>query len=277
VAIPISIERIAPLPPIAVEILDRVPALDNGLDSHLHALLQQETALVAKIVLIANRRGLVAGSIEQVPASNLAEIALSILVRQYMQRAFDVMEGRRYWRYTLACAFTCQELNSFESVAGLRAYSAGLLHDIGRLALIAAYPDKYANLLMLTDSMFNSGRPLNISEYERMLFGLDRFATGDWLAASWKLPGWLHPVVGKFNNQPSAPDRRLIEIVRVGTQLAHSLGFGYLRTAPRIGVRQVLSKFPSALPHWETLDQWGLGAEAWRASIESRLSWYESN
>ncbi len=257
-----------------MEILKHIPSLQNSLDSHLQKLLEHEAALSSDIVLIANRSGLTADGIESIPASNLAEIALSVLVRQYMQRAFDVAEDRRYWRYTLACAFTCQELMAIDNITGLRAYAAGLLHDIGRLALIAAYPEKYANLLALTDSMFESGRPFNISEYERMLFGMDRFATGDWLAAKWKLPAWLHPVVGKFNKQPAAIDRQLIEIVRAGTQVAHSLGFGYLRAAPRLSVPQVLSKVPAALRHWETLDQWSLGEEAWRARIESRLSWY---
>ena len=273
-AIPISIQRIAPLPPIAVEVLNRIPSLGNAADSDLPALLQHDTGLLAEILSIADRRGLVVDSIEQIPATDLAEIALSLFVRQYMQRAFDVSEDRRYWRYTLACAFACQELLGFDSVTGLRAYAAGLLHDIGRLALIAAYPEKYANLLTLTDSMFESGRPFNISEYERLLFGLDRFATGDWLAGMWKLPAWLQPVVGKFNSKPTAPDRELIETVRAGTQLAHSLGFGYLTAAPRLSVRQVLSKLPAAMRHWETLDYWNLGEGAWRARIELRLSWY---
>lgn len=258
-----------------MEILKHIPSLENNLDSHLLQLLEHEAALAAQIVSVANRSGLLGESAEQIPTSNLAEIALSLLVRQYMQRAFDVAEDRRYWRYTLACAFACQELMAIDNITGLRAYAAGLLHDIGRLALIAAYPEKYANLLALTDSMFESGRPFNISEYERMLFGMDRFATGDWLAAKWKLPAWLHPVVGKFNNQPSALDRNLIEIVRAGTQVAHSLGFGYLRAAPRLEVPQVLSKLPAALRQWETLDHWSLGEEAWQARIESRLSWYE--
>jgi HD-like signal output (HDOD) protein len=278
VAVPISIERLAPLPHTAVEILNRIPALENAQENaqsgHLHALLEPDAALLGEIVSIANRSGLAADSVEQIPAADLAQIALSVLVRHYMQRAFDVGEGRRYWRYTLACAFTCRELQSVGSVAGLHAYAAGLLHDIGRLALIAAYPEKYANLLTLTNSMFESGRPFNISEYERMLFGLDRFATGDWLADAWKLPRWLRPVVGNFNKQSTAPDRRLIEIVRAGTQLAHSLGFGYLTAAPRLSVPEILSKLPSALPQWKALDYWNLGEEAWRAKIESQLSWY---
>lgn len=268
-SVPISIERIAPLPPIAVEILNRIPSLPDAADDILNQLLQSEAQLQEETIQMAHQRGL-----ENPRATDLAEIALSLLVRRYMQRAFDVTEDLRYWRYTLACAFSCQELARFDNIAGLQAYAAGLLHDIGRLALIAAYPEKYANLLTLTNTMFESGRPFNISEYERMLFGLDRFATGDWLAAKWKLPAWLHPVVGKFTSQPTPADHRLIENVRAGTQLAHSLGFGYLEAAPRMSIREILSKHPSALRHWSALDKFGLGEKAWHASIEPRLSWY---
>ena len=274
-AIPISIERIAPLPPIAVEILSRIPSLESSPDSHLQNLLEHQAALSADIVSIANRSGLAAESTEQIPPSNLAEIALSVLVRQYMQRAFDVAEDRRYWRYTLACAFTCQELIAIDNITGLRAYAAGLLHDIGRLALIAAYPEKYANLLALTDSMFESGRPFNISEYERMLFGMDRFATGDWLAGKWKLPAWLHPVVGKFNKQPAAIGSPAHRNRPRRNPIGAFPGLRVSEAAPRLSVRQILSKLPAALRHWETLDQWNLGEEAWRARIEARLSWYQ--
>jgi hypothetical protein len=269
VSVPVSIQRIAPLPTITVEILNRIPSLPDAVDAGFNELLKSEPQLQESTIQLANQHGF-----PDLHAPDLAQIALSVLLRQYMQRAFDVSEDFRYWRYTLACAFTCQELARFDNITGLQAYAAGLLHDIGRLGLIAAYPEKYANLLTLTNSMFESGRPFDISEYERMLFGLDRFATGGWLAGTWRLPAWLRPVVGKFTDRPTEADRRLIDMVRSGTQLAHSLGFGYLEAAPRMSVREILSKHPAALHHWGALDRFQLGEKAWRASIEPRLTWY---
>jgi hypothetical protein len=274
VTVPVSIERIPAFPPLAVEILSRIPSLTNAPDSDLPSLIRTSEGLGEEIVLTGIRKGLFIDTADQIPMLDLAEIALSILVRQYMQRTFDLDEDRRYWRYTLACAFTCKELARLDGQNGVRAYAAGLLHDIGRLALIAAYPEKYANLLALTNSMFASGREFDISEYERLLFGLDRFATGDWLASSWNLPAWLHPVVGKFHQRPAAEGRELMEIVRAGTQMAHSLGFGYLEDAPRTPVAEILSKLPVAFRRWEALQEWRLGQEAWRARIEPRLAWY---
>jgi len=148
-----------------------------------------------------------------------------------MQRAFNVVEDRRYWLYTLACAVSCAEIAAPGESTKLVAYVAGLLHDIGRLALIAAYPDKYANLLTLADRMFREDPGFNLLDHERMLFGLDHFATGSWLATTWGLPPWLRAITGKFNEALSGEHRELVATVRCGTGLAHSLGFGYLQAA----------------------------------------------
>ena len=79
----------------------------------------------------------------------LAEIALTILVRGYIKEALSVSSVNKFWRYTLACALACRELSQFTSINAAMAYTGGLLHDVGRLALMAAYPDKYGNLLLL--------------------------------------------------------------------------------------------------------------------------------
>ncbi len=209
--------------------------------------------------------------IEELGPATVAELAFTILLRDYMRRTFDLSEGRRYWRYTLACAFCCAEVAPPSPPKRLAAYTAGLLHDIGRLALIASYPDRYANLLALIDRMFEADMPFDISKQETLLFGMDRFATGAWLAASWDLPVWLRPIVGKFDKAP-VDTENLIETVRAGTRLANSLGFGYLKAAPRMPIRKILSGLPAAFDHWKTLDQWELGEEHMQAKIQAALS-----
>ncbi|MFI5105102.1 MAG: HDOD domain-containing protein, partial [Terriglobales bacterium] len=184
-------------------------------------------------------------------------------------------EDRRYWRYTLACAVSCAEIAPAGEDHKLIAYAAGLLHDIGRLALIAAYPDRYANLLALTNRMFEEDRTFDLLEHERLLFGLDHFSTGSWLASTWKLPAWLRAIAGKFDEQAAGEHRELVATVRAGTSLAHSLGFGYLHAAPRAEIREILGRLPAAWEHWQMLDSWKYAEEHMRAKIESRLSWYE--
>lgn len=278
--VPKSIERIAPFPRTALALLNKIPPqpADAG---ELEALLAQEPLLVeamGKVALDSGDYGFteapdLRSMLDRIGPTGLLRMSITLSVRGYMRRAFSVFEDRRYWHYTVACAVSCAEIASPQSDK-LTAYTAGLLHDIGRLALIAAYPDKYANLLILADRMFREDPRFNMLVHEKMLFGLDHFATGSWLATSWGLPPWLCSITGKFNEDASGELRELVATVRCGTGLAHSLGFGYLQSAPRAEIREILQRLPSAWDRWQSLDYWKLGEEHMRARIQSQLGLY---
>jgi HDOD domain len=276
-ALPASIQRIAPFPKLALELLKCVPAITSD-EGNLRALLEPHTRLITETTRIVT--GADAGGVadvtldtmlEDLGPAKLAEIVFTILLRDYMRRTFDSNEGLRYWRYTLACAFCCAEVAPPNPPKRLAAYTAGLLHDIGRLALVASYPDRYANLLALIDRMFEADQPFDVSRQETLLFGMDRFATGAWLAAAWDLPAWLRPIVGKFD-KATVDKENLVETIRAGTRIANSLGFGYLKAAPRMDIRKILSGLPAAFDHWKALDQWQLGEEHMQAKIQAALS-----
>jgi hypothetical protein len=276
-ALPASIQRIAPFPKLALELLNRVLTITTERDS-LRVLLEPEKRLVTEIArVVAQADDQQAANmdldtiLQELGPPMLAQVAFTILLRDYMRRTFDLTEGRRYWRYLLACAFCCAEVAPQSPPKRLAAYSAGLLHDIGRLALIASYPDRYANLIALINRMFEADQPFDISKQETLLFGMDRFATGAWLAAAWDLPAWLRPIVGKFD-KAAVDKENIVETVRAGTRIANSLGFGYLKAAPPMEIRKILSGLPAAFDHWKTLDQWQLGEEHMQAKIQAALS-----
>jgi HD-like signal output (HDOD) protein len=281
VATPRSIERLEPFPDIAVTILHRIPSPIAQM-SDFSDLLAQQPQMLEEISQVAMQSGRAADGqpldAQSVFATfapeEITDVAITLLVRGYMRRAFSVSEDRRYWRYTLACAVCCEQVAVMGNQVSLLAYASGLLHDIGRLALIATYPDRYSNLLSLTDRMFAAGEQFNILEHERLLFGMDHFATGEWVAAAWKLPPWLRPIVGKFGAQGTGEFTKLVATVRAGTALAHSLGFGYLQGAPRSDIRKILGHLPEAWKQWKVLDQWKYGEAHMREKIQSRLNWY---
>jgi HD-like signal output (HDOD) protein len=278
---PSSIQRIEPFPGSALALLSLVTPQPGDVQQ-LAALFEQEPLLLAAVGKVAISSGAyIAGDppdfrsmFEQVGSADLLKIAITLSIRGYMQRAFNVFEDRRYWFYTLACAVSCAEIAAPGKSAKLVAYVAGLLHDIGRLALIAAYPDKYANLLILADRMFREDPRFSLLDHERMLFGMDHFATGSWLATTWALPPWLRAITGKFSEAASGEHGELVATVRCGTGLAHSLGFGYLQAAPRAEVREILRRLPAAWARWQNLDHWKHGAEHVRAKIQSQLNLY---
>jgi HD-like signal output (HDOD) protein len=277
---PSSIKRLEPFPDFAIELLNRIGSNAETLD--LAGLLAGKPQLLDDVSRVAAESIRVSGGqiadLESLPepaaSRRAAEIAITLLVREYLQSAFLVSEDYRYWRYTLACAVCSEQVALPRGENALLAYAAGLLHDIGRLALIAAYPAQYSNLLTLTDRMFVDHERFDMLEYERLLFGLDHFDTGAWVAQAWKLPAWLGALAGKFDEKKSGDFAVLVGTIRAGARLAHSLGFGYLTAAPRADFREILAVFPDADKHWKVLDSWEYGEENLRGKVRARLRWY---
>ena len=280
-AVPSSIQRLEPLPAIAVDLLDRI-ASHTVEEASLLGLLEAQPDLLAEILQVAMQAAGPAADdtpeaqsvLKQMSSRKIAEISMTVLVGSYLRRAIVNSDDQRYWRYILACAVCCEQVALPRHEDILLAYTAGLFHDIGRLALIAAYPDRYSNLLTLTDRMFANEEPFDILEYERLLFGLDHFETAIWIAGAWKLPSWLRAIVGKFDQRANGDHAKLVATVRAGTSLAHSLGFGYLTAAPRGNMRKILGRFENADKHWKVLDSWEYAEENMRGKVLSCLHWY---
>lgn len=283
-ATPSTIARLEPLPAIAVDLLDRI-ASHTIEEPHLLGVLGAQPELLAEISHVAMQAN---GSqdhatpdaetlLKQLSSLRLTEIVMTVLVGSYLRRAIRVSDDDRYWRYILACAVCCEQVARPKQEDALLAYTAGLFHDIGRMALIAAHPNRYSNLLALTDRMFAENEPFDILEYERLLFGLDHFETGIWIAKEWNLPSWLHAIVGKFDGQTKGEHARLVATVRAGTSLAHSLGFGYLAAAPRGDIRKILSHCEDSEKHRRTSEDWEYVEEHMRGKVRVCLRWYTAN
>jgi len=98
-----------------------------------------------------------------------------------------------------------------------RAFLAGLLHDVGRLALCRLEPEAYAELTMRVEG----GRSYQAEEEQT--FGVTHAALGAALAERWSLPAPLVEVVA-HHHQPAAATRapRLVALVHVADCLARA-------------------------------------------------------
>src|SRR6185369_7884505 len=65
-------------------------------------------------------------------------------------------------------------------------FTAGLLHDVGRVVLALRFPGEYAAMLEAAPELDGVRAPLDARE--RAVFGIDHSQAGAWLAESWKLP-----------------------------------------------------------------------------------------
>jgi len=246
-----ALERMPAFPPVAARLL-RVASDENAAVADVVYLLRSDPALSAEVIRYANSPlfsfaadiKTLDQAVPLLGVRKIRSLALASIGRTYIRAVLVMDELRPYWRYSLACALLSEMLARFCAVAQDLAYSAGLLHDIGRLALMATYPAEYAGVIQTANARLAAGEDFDLPEYERTLFGLDRFAAGEWLAQRWNLPDELCVIAGRFPRTDETGDIRLTSVVSSACRLANSLGFGILRNPRGPSYRDILDELP---------------------------------
>lgn len=99
-------------------------------------------------------------------------------------------------------------------------FTAGLLHDVGRVVLALRFPGEYAAMLEAAPEL--DGAPAPLEARERAVFGIDHAQAGAWLAESWKLPRSIVDAAA-HHHDPIAPGTPLCgtTIVSLANRLVH--------------------------------------------------------
>jgi putative nucleotidyltransferase with HDIG domain len=207
--------------------LELIELTDQGVceASGIARLLGRDPALSAEVLHQANsarfaRRRDVSELDEALTllgTDQTCRIAMSAACRGLVAPALGRPELRRCWEHSVAAAILAAALAPlFEQRPG-HAYTAGLLHDIGCLALVAVYPDRYVEALRLTHEV---GLPWLESECQT--FGVDHCRVGGWVVDEWGLPEDLREIAVHHHDElPTQPT--LVSLVAVADTLANLL------------------------------------------------------
>lgn len=264
--------QVPPFPPVATKLL-RLPSDDLTGAAAVLPLLRADPALSAEIIRSSNSA--LFGLQTQVTALDQAlmllgmrkirSLALAAIMRTYMRAVLIVDDLRLCWRYSVACALLAERIAGSDDVAEDTAYSAALLHDIGRLALMVAEPVEYPALLQAANEDLQQGKDVDLLQEERELLGMDRYDAGEWLARRWSLPEDLRAAAGRYPDSETHPG--LIRVVWRASRIANSLGFDMVADPRRPSYEQVRAalgpEFAAHLPH---------RAEDLRSRIEKEIS-----
>ena len=128
--------------------------------------------------------------------------------------------ARQCWRHSAACAIIAEEIAPIFHTPADNAYTLGLLHDMGRLALLKAYPSESAKALRRP---FNDAEESLLEERETMT--VDHCAAGAWVAQKWHLPEEFASVCAHHHEPVSRNDPGTLQVAKVACCLADALGF----------------------------------------------------
>ena len=137
----------AAFPPVAVSLIRLL--VEDDLDwNAINEGIRGDAAFAAHILQRANSPQFgFATRIDNVPRALQAlgmprarKLVLSACVSAHLSEVLMVPSLRRCWRHTIATALLTEELAWACSLSEERAFASGLLHDLGRLILVAAFP-----------------------------------------------------------------------------------------------------------------------------------------
>ena len=160
------------------------------------------------------------------------------------------------WTHSRATAALATWLSHYYHVHPDHAYTAALMHDIGRLGLLSAHGSRYADLLGRV-----SGTNERLMDAERVLFLVDHCQAGAWLTRTWGLPPELQETSANHHQPVQGALRDCSDVVACACALAQAMGF---RAAPLVEAEPaeaLLERIPNASSPRMGLDLGGLSSQ----------------
>ncbi len=232
---------------------------DRSSMSQIAAALETDPGLTANILRIANSpiyRGrmettTVAAACARLGTGTVHELLSSAWLRTTLpdELPFSGEKSSDFWQHSVATAVFAKRLAPRASVAQASAFTAGLMHDVGKL--IVARVASRAHVPTLPTSKATP----DVRLMERATFGVDHAQIGASLARRWTLPRELERSLAE-HHQPS-PDCPMGAIVHVASAMAHGFGFGVAG-----GMRRTLEPRAMQSIGWEQGELAALGRSA---------------
>lgn len=242
---PWALHALPPFPAVALQLMTLLDDADAPIKK-IVSLLRIDPALSAEILRVSNsalyglsrRIDNVSHAVVVLGTEVVKRLALTVALGRF-SRSFMRVHGLRVcWDHSVACALIAEELAQAMNQPKDRAYTAGLLHDIGRLALLACYPVEYNNLFVVARE-----NDFDELECEWELFDVDHCAAGAWLARHWNLPeDFVEAISQHHRSEPI--DASLVSIVTAAHDVANRIGFHVLDVPPDKSVAELIARLP---------------------------------
>ncbi len=228
-----QLDCIGPLP----ELVNRLLALGRGGSVDPPRLIEAvgpDSAATERVISAAgSESGRAVDGLADAVSILGAETVRSAVIAMKVIEAFGPdgagIDRREFWTHSLAVAATAEQIarRLDEGADPAAAFLAGLLHDVGKMALATCLPKSYARVL---EALAADGS--SIAEFERDIIGIDHAVVGRRLAQRWSLPEsvqqaiWLHHQPLETVPQTLA-GADLVAVTQLADTLVRERGIGF--------------------------------------------------
>lgn len=220
------IARLPAMPQILIKLIELLQADDAGMPE-LAALIAKDAGMTSKIMAVANssayQRHNRSVGLEQALVSLGTDMIKTLVISESVFQTFNNFphsgstDLRAFWKGSLTTAVIARDIARVLDYPQVEeAYLAGLLHNVGRLALLATAPKEYAYNFTARDDE-------DLCAVEQRTLEITHAEAGAWLIERWNLDSFLADSV-LYHHEPVPrleAAHPLIRIVRLAHQLCY--------------------------------------------------------
>ncbi|MDO9269497.1 MAG: HDOD domain-containing protein [Methylobacter sp.] len=195
--------RLADLPSMPVLLTEALQQIDGkqGL-TVLVDKISQDPFMTIRILRIVNSSfygmsreiGSLREAIVLLGFNRIRDMLISICFSKILPARHKDFNYHQLWHHSVAVAECSRQFAGLSGISPDIAFTAGLLHDIGRLAIVALFPDEFSQLINEPDP--------SLMETERRLLGFDNVEMGGKAAQYWNLPVAIQEAIEQHETPP---------------------------------------------------------------------------
>jgi putative nucleotidyltransferase with HDIG domain len=249
---PWALRLVPPFPSVAHRILALVGNEEVN-SQELGDLVKMDPSFSAELLRLANsalfglRREVtsLAQAILMVGTDRIKTMATMVALNRMVRFSVRIGALRKVWVHSLVTAVIAEEAARIARADRDVAYTTGLLHNLGTLGLMSAYPDEYSRMLEVSDDF-----GFDLLETERDLFEIDHCAAGAYLAQDWDFPDELAAAIAVHHDEPVPGEVSLDNLIQVSWRLADVLGYAAFSPARRWNWEDLIAFLPVSRSSW---------------------------
>jgi len=232
-----AVRELPTLPSIAA----RVSAVARDPDStprDMAAVICQDQSLTANLLRVVNsayfgflrRISNVAEAINLLGYNEVVNMTFAVaVVREFEYASANGFDRSAFWTHSIAVATTSQVVaDRARYPQSEAAFTAGLLHDIGKLILDQFFPEPFGEVMRRIRHDGMTSR-----EAEESVLGVTHAEIGEWIARNWLLPELAIATIRHHHHSraerlglPNSNDP-IVDLVQFADLYCRSQGFGH--------------------------------------------------
>ena len=217
--------KLPPFHPAAMKLLTISGESETAI-SEFEKAFKSDPALTADLLMVANSAAFgfrarvdnIRHALTLLGLERVRSLGFTIAMSMYVRNLPNKEDVRAVWAHSTATAVIADVLGR---VYGSQAmYTAGLVHDLGRLGLLLSVGKKYGEIL--TKEFADMPESMKL---EKVLFGVNHCEAGALVSRTWGFPDTLQSSMANHHEAFTPENGTAPDLIRISCQMADWLGF----------------------------------------------------